>query len=208
MASYSICLLLGFWWWWCFVFVNRIFFHKLVIFIALSKLIPIKDTFCFLHALSLILLADVYSKQPKLLYYQKKALRSLLPTFLQCIIFKIHFIFSMIILWSLLMLKVLFSFLSWEELHFNQASQKELLLILMWKENAKKKKKTHHKTQKTGNVTSERQSSFDSAEVAEVLKSSLLYRSQKNIQKDEHWNTLCLQTARLLLHITGTSGEM
>lgn len=49
-----------------------------------------------------------------------------------------------------------------------------------------RKKKTHHKTQKTGNVTSERQSSFDSAEVAEVLKFSLLYRSQKNIQKDEH----------------------
>lgn len=138
-------------------------------------------------------------------YYQKKALRSLLPTFLQRIIFKIHFIFSMIILWSLLMLKILFSFLSWEELHFNQASQKEFLLILMWKENAKEK----NQPQKTGNVTSEQQSSFGSAEeVTEVLKFSLLYRWQKNVQKDEHWNTSCLQTACILLHITGTSGKM
>lgn len=45
------------------------------------------------------------------------------------------------------MLKILFSFLSWEELHFNQASQKEFLLILMWKENAKEKKKTNLKKQ-------------------------------------------------------------
>lgn len=70
------------------------FTKKLAIFINFLRLIPIQDTSCLRKALSLRLLADVYSKNHKLLYTQQKAPRSLLPTFLQCIIFKIHFIFS------------------------------------------------------------------------------------------------------------------
>lgn len=70
------------------------FTKKLVILINFLKLIPTQDTSGLREALSLILLADVYSKSHKLLYKQQKNLRSFLPTFLQCIIFKIHFIFS------------------------------------------------------------------------------------------------------------------
>lgn len=111
----------------------------------------------------------------------------------------------MIFLRSLLMPKMLFSFLSFPGRNciFNQASQKELLLILMWKEIYEKKNAweillqndrvylTVQKMKRLGSLNS--LFSTDHRRVFGKLNSEI---------------QLCLETAWHLLHITRTSGEM
>lgn len=113
------------------------------------------------------------------------------------------FHFFMIILWSLLMLKMLFLFFPGRNCIFNQASQKELLLILMWKEIYEKKYSqeillqndrvylTAQKMKRLGSLNP--LFSTDHRRVFGKLNSEI---------------RLCLETAWHLLHITGTSGEM